>query len=157
VPTNLYGPEDNFDLAASHVLPALIRKFHEAKIGSLAQVTLWGTGTPLREFMHVDDLAAAAVFLLENYNSGDIVNVGTGEDLPIRDLAQMVSQIVGYRGGISFDVSKPDGTPRKLLSVERLHALGWRHQIPLEQGIKDTYDWYVTNSNELATTVNPGL
>ena len=143
MPTNLYGPGDNFDLNTSHVLPALIRKFHEAKVDRGPAVTLWGTGTPRREFLHVDDLASAAVFLLQNYNEAEIVNVGTGEDIPIRDLAEIVSRIVDYRGQIALDTSKPDGTPRKLLDVTRLHALGWKHKIALEQGIRDTYAWYL--------------
>ncbi len=149
MPTNLYGPGDNFDLRTSHVLPALIRKFHEAKADCRPAVTLWGTGTPRREFLHVYDLASAAVFLLQNYDEGEIVNVGTGEDISIRDLAESVSRIVDYRGQISLDTSKPDGTPRKLLDVTRLHALGWKHKIPLEQGIAETYAWFVENRSAL--------
>jgi GDP-L-fucose synthase len=146
MPTNLYGPGDNFDLNTSHVLPALIRKFHEAKVAGLASVTLWGTGTPSREFMHVDDMASAVVFLLQTYDEGEIVNVGTGEDIRIRDVAGLVSEIVGFRGNIILDESKPDGTPRKLLDVTRLHGLGWKHTIPLDQGLRDTYQWFVNNS-----------
>jgi len=138
MPTNLYGPGDNFDLNTSHVLPVLIRKFHEAKVDRRPAVTLWGTGTPRREFLHVDDLPSAAVFLLQNYNEAEIVNVGTGEDIPIRDLAEIVSRIIDYRGKIALDTSKPDGPPRKLLDVTRLHALGWKHKIALEQGIRET-------------------
>ena len=142
MPTNLYGPGDNFDLESSHVLPALIRRFHEAKISGAPEVTLWGTGTPRREFLHVDDLAAAAVFLMEHYDGEDIINVGTGEDVPIAELAALVKDVVGYRGAVQFDASKPDGTPRKLLDVSRLHALGWRHRITLEDGVAATYRWF---------------
>jgi len=142
MPTNLYGPGDNFDLESSHVLPAMIRRFHEAKISGAPTVTLWGTGTPRREFLHVDDLANAACFLMENYDRPDVLNVGVGEDLTIAELAALVSRIAGYNGRIVFDPSHPDGTPRKLLDVSRIHALGWRAQISLEQGISDTYAWY---------------
>ena len=145
MPTNLYGPGDNFDLQTSHVLPALIRRFHEAKIGSLAAVTLWGTGSPKREFLHVDDLASAAVFLMRNYNEKQFVNVGVGEDISIADLARKVANIVEYPGAIDFDSSKPDGTPRKLLDVNRLHSLGWRHSISLEEGIRSTYQWFLSS------------
>jgi GDP-L-fucose synthase len=145
MPTNLYGPGDNFDLQTSHVLPALIRRFHEAKVAGVPSVTLWGTGTPRREFLHVDDLANAACFLMENYDGPDLLNVGVGEDLTIAELAEMVSRIVGYHGHVVFDSSRPDGTPRKLLDVSRIHALGWRAQIPLEQGIRMTYDWYTAH------------
>jgi GDP-L-fucose synthase len=148
MPTNLYGPGDNFDLQTSHVLPAMIRRFHEAKISGAPSVTLWGTGTPRREFLHVDDLAAAACFLMENYNSPDLLNVGVGEDLTIADLASLVARIVGYTGLIVFDSSRPDGTPRKLLDVSRIHALGWQARIPLDQGIASTYEWYVANVAE---------
>ena len=148
MPTNLYGPVDNFDLETSHVLPAMIRRFHEAKISGAPSVTLWGTGTPRREFLHVDDLADAALFLMENYDSPDLLNVGVGEDLTIADLAALVARIVGYSGRIVFDSSRPDGTPRKLLDVSRIHALGWRAQIPLEQGVASTYQWYVAHAAE---------
>lgn len=141
-PTNLYGPGDNFDLQSSHVLPALIRKFHEAKLGSAAHVVLWGTGTPRREFLHVDDLADACVHLVERYDDAEIVNVGTGEDVSIRELADLVRDVVGYAGDIVQDTSKPDGTPRKLLDVGKLHALGWRARIGLREGIESTYRWY---------------
>jgi GDP-L-fucose synthase len=145
MPTNLYGPGDNFDLQTSHVLPALIRRFHEAKLQHKPSVTLWGTGSPKREFLHVDDLASAAVFLMENYNEKQFLNVGIGDDISILDLAKQVAGIVEYRGEISFDPSKPDGTPRKLLDVSRLHALGWRHSIPLEKGIRSTYQWFLSS------------
>lgn len=148
MPTNLYGPGDNFDLETSHVLPAMIRRFHEAKISGAPSVTLWGTGTPRREFLHVDDLANAACFLMENYDSPDLLNVGVGEDLTIADLAALVARIVGYSGRIVFDSSRPDGTPRKLLNVSRIHALGWQARIPLEQGIASTYEWYVAHAAE---------
>ncbi len=143
MPTNLYGPNDNFDLASSHVLPALIRKFHEAKISGQQQVTIWGTGTPRREFLHVDDLADACVFLMEHYDDAPHINVGTGEDLSIRELAELVRDIVYPAGVLTFDASKPDGMPRKLLDVSRLHALGWRHRIPLRAGIAAAYAWFV--------------
>jgi GDP-L-fucose synthase len=146
MPTNLYGTADNFDLETSHVLPALIRRFHEAKLSGAPEVTLWGTGTPRREFLHVDDLAAAACFLMEKFDGREPLNVGTGEDLTIAELANMVARITGYSGRIRFDPSKPDGTPRKLLDVSRIHALGWKARIPLEQGIASTYEWYCTHS-----------
>jgi GDP-L-fucose synthase len=145
MPTNLYGPGDNFDLKTSHVLPALIRKFHEAKAAGEGKVTVWGTGTPRREFLHVDDLADALVFLMEKYDAEEIINVGTGEDLTIRELSEMVSEAVGYKGEISFDTSMPDGTPRKLLDVSRLQAIGWSPKIPLLQGIASTYAWFREN------------
>ncbi|HYL36167.1 MAG TPA: GDP-L-fucose synthase [Bryobacteraceae bacterium] len=143
MPTNLYGPGDNFDLASSHVLPALLRKFHEAKIGGAKQVVVWGSGAPRREFLHVDDLADAAVFLMERYDSSDIINVGTGEDLEIRELASMIAGVTGFEGKIVFDPSKPDGTPRKLLDVSRLAALGWKARISLRDGVRQTYQWYL--------------
>jgi GDP-L-fucose synthase len=146
MPTNLYGTADNFDLETSHVLPALIRRFHEAKQSGAPEVTLWGTGTPRREFLHVDDLASAACFLMENFDGSEPLNVGTGEDLTIADLAQMVARVTGYQGRIRFDPSKPDGTPRKLLDVSRIQALGWKARIPLEQGIASTYEWYCAHS-----------
>lgn len=142
MPTNLYGPGDNYDLETSHVLPALIRKFHEARERGVGTVTIWGSGTPRREFLHVDDLADAAVFLMRNYSGEPIVNVGCGEDITILELAAMVASIVGYRGEIAMDRSKPDGTPRKLLDVSRLTTAGWRASIPLRDGIEATYrDW----------------
>ncbi len=143
MPTNLYGPGDNFDLANSHVLPALIRKFHEARIADAPSVTVWGSGTPRREFLHVDDLADAALFLMRGYDGEAIVNVGVGEDVTIRELAERVREVVGYAGAIVFDPSQPDGTPRKLLDVGRLSGLGWRARISLGEGIAATYAWYL--------------
>ena len=148
MPTNLYGPGDNFDLESSHVLPAMIRRFHEAKASGARNVTLWGTGTPRREFLHVDDLASAACFLMENYDATELLNVGTGEDVTIAELASLVARIIGYTGRIVFDSSHPDGMPRKLLDVSRIHALGWHPQIPLEQGIASTYEWYTAHLSE---------
>ena len=145
MPTNLYGPNDNFSPERGHVLPALLRRFHEAKLSEASNVVVWGTGTPKREFLHVDDLGSASVFLMERYDDSAIVNVGTGEDVSIKDLADTVKSTVGYRGEIVWDTSKPDGTPRKLLDVTRLHTLGWKHSIQLSAGIKDTYEWYVKN------------
>lgn len=145
MPTNLYGPGDNFDLKNSHVLPALLRKFHEAKEERMPQVTVWGTGSPRREFLHVDDLASAALFLMQNYEESEIVNIGTGQDVTIAELAHLVAGVTGYDGKIVFDSSKPDGAPRKLLDVSRLHALGWRHAIPLEDGVRRTYEWFLEN------------
>jgi GDP-L-fucose synthase len=142
MPTNLYGPEDSFDLKTSHVLPALIRKFHEAQQSGASNVTLWGSGTPLREFLHVDDCASACLFLMDNYSDAQTVNIGTGEDLPIIDLARIIANVVGYNGGVQFDATKPDGTPRKLVDVTKLRLLGWQHSIALEDGIRSTYDWY---------------
>ena len=142
MPTNLYGPGDNFDLENSHVLPALIRKFHEAKQAGGANVTVWGTGSPRREFLHVDDLADACVFLMQNYSSPEIVNVGWGRDISIAELAETVRGIVGFEGEIVYDTAKPDGTPRKLLDTTRLTALGWQPSIALEDGIAQTYEWY---------------
>jgi len=139
MPTNLYGPNDNYHPENSHVLPALLRKFHEAKIENQAFVTLWGTGTPRREFLHVDDLADACFYLMQHYNEPGFVNIGTGEDLPILELAQLVQRIVGYAGEIRHDLSKPDGTPRKLMDVSKLHGLGWKAKIDLEAGIKALY------------------
>jgi len=153
MPTNLYGPGDNFDLETSHVLPALIRRFHEAKIEGASSVTLWGTGTPRREFLHADDLAAAACFAMEHYDGAEPLNVGTGEDLPIAELAQIVARVVGYCGQIRFDPSRPDGTPRKLLDVSRFTALGWRASIGLEQGITSTYQWYCEHASAAHETV----
>jgi len=146
MPTNLYGPGDNFDLQDSHVLPALMRKFHEAKVANSQTVTLWGSGSPLREFLHVDDLASAAVFLMRNYSSGEIVNVGSGDEVSIRDLALLIGEVTGYHGEIVHDLSKPDGTPRKLLDNSRLLSLGWKPAISLREGIADTYDWYTRHA-----------
>lgn len=142
MPTNLYGPEDNFDLESSHVLPALIRKFHDAKESHEPAVVLWGTGMPRREFLHVDDCADALVFLMKHYSAGSHVNVGTGTDITIREVADMISAIVGYDGKITHDLSKPDGTPRKLLDISRLRSLGWAASIGLKEGIAATYNWY---------------
>jgi len=139
MPTNLYGPNDNYDLQNSHVLPALLRKFHEAKVGNIPKVEIWGTGTPKREFLHVDDLSDACFFLMENYDEDEIINVGTGEDISIKDLAEIIKQITGYKGRLEFDPSKPDGTPRKLLDVSKLTKLGWKHSISLKDGISSTY------------------
>ena len=144
MPTNLYGPGDRFDPASSHVLPALIRKFHEAKTEGSQEVVLWGTGTPRREFLHVDDLAEAALLLMQKYDSPEIINVGTGEDLTIRELAGLIGEAVGFTGTIAYDATKPDGTPRKLLDVTRLKATGWTPKIPLREGIAETYRWYLT-------------
>ena len=144
MPTNLYGPNDNYDLQNSHVLPALIRKFHEAKERGYSEVEVWGTGSPLREFMHVDDLAEACFFLMENYNEPGLVNIGVGEDISIRDLAMLVKRIVGFQGEITFNTSKPDGTPRKLMDVSKLHSLGFRHRIDLEQGIRMVYEDFIS-------------
>jgi GDP-L-fucose synthase len=152
MPTNLYGPNDNFDLASSHVLPALIRKFHDAKVQGRQEVVIWGTGSPRREFLHVDDLADACVFLMDRYDGERHINVGTGEDLSIRELAEMVRSIVYPAGVLTFDASKPDGMPRKLLDVSRLHALGWKHRIGLEEGIRTTYDWFLENQGTLRTS-----
>ena len=143
MPTNLYGPEDNFDLESSHVMPALIRKFHEAKINRAPAVTVWGTGKPLREFLHVDDCAAACLFLMRHYDGEEIVNIGVGEDLSIAELAELVSKVVGFTGKIVYDAGKPDGTPRKLVDVSRINGLGWRAGIPLEAGIRMTYEWFL--------------
>ncbi len=142
MPTNLYGPGDNFDLKTSHVLPALIRKFHEAKVAGADQVEIWGTGAPRREFLHVDDLADACFHLMQSYDDEPLINVGCGEDVSISELATLVGRIVGFQGSVVFDRSKPDGTPRKLLDVTRLSSLGWKPRIRLEDGIRDTYDWY---------------
>jgi len=139
MPTNLYGPGDNFEINNSHVMPAMLRKFHEAKVNNAENVILWGTGTPRREFLHVDDLADACVFLMQNYDQDKIVNIGTGEDLEIRELANIIKDITGFDGKIIWDDSKPDGTPRKLLDVSLLHSLGWRHKINLHDGIKSAY------------------
>ena len=149
MPTNLYGPGDNFDLASSHVLPALLRKAHEAREQRSPELVVWGSGTPKREFLHVDDLADAAVFLMESYDGEEIVNVGTGQEVSIRELAEIIQRITGWTGRLVFDDSKPDGTPRKLLDVSRLNALGWRARIGLEEGIAATYKWYTESEAEL--------
>lgn len=148
MPTNMYGPNDNFDLQSSHVLPALIRKFHEAKISNAATVTCWGTGTPLREFLYADDLARACLFLLENYNEEQFINIGFGSDVTIKQLAETVQRVVGFSGKIVWDTSKPDGTPRKLMDSSRLFALGWKPKVELEAGIKLAYDFFLKNGTE---------
>ncbi len=145
MPTNLYGPNDNYDLQGSHVLPALIRKFHDAKINSLPTVEVWGTGSPRREFLHADDLADACVFLMLNYNDDLFVNVGTGEDVTIRELAELVQETVGYEGELRWNTDKPDGTPRKLMDVSRLHQLGWKHTTDLRAGLELTYQDFLAN------------
>jgi len=153
MPTNLYGAKDNFDLQNSHVIPALIRKFHEAKISQSEKVTLWGTGKPRREFLYVDDLAEAVVFLTQNINAPDLyenglshLNIGTGEDIEIIEVARLIKSIVGFKGEIENDTTKPDGTPRKLMDVSRINDLGWKHKINLEEGLRKTYDWFLENS-----------
>lgn len=143
MPTNLYGPNDNFDLHTSHVLPALIRKVHEARLAGEESLTVWGTGTPRREFLHVDDLADASLFLLEHYDSPELINIGCGEDVTIRELAETVCDVLGFEGKLVFDTSKPDGTPRKLLDMTKLHALGWHPRIPLREGIRHAYDSFL--------------
>ena len=145
MPTNLYGPGDNFDLQSSHVIPALIRKFHEAKVSGSQEVVIWGSGQPQREFLHVDDLAGAAVHFMLHYEQPEIVNIGTGIDLTIRELAELIAGVVGFQGRLVFDASKPDGTPRKLLDVSRANAAGWQSRIPLHEGIEQTYHWFVEN------------
>src|SRR5262245_17292348 len=145
MPTNLYGPNDNFDLTSSHVLPALIRKFHDAKLEGRGEVPIWGTGAPRREFLHVDDLADACIFLMRRYDAAEHVNVGTGEDLTIRELAELVREIVHPQAQLAFDTTKPDGAPRKLLDVSRLQGLGWRHKIALRDGISTSYRWFLEN------------
>lgn len=149
MPTNLYGPGDNFHPQNSHVLPALIRRFHEAKLSGASEVVLWGSGTPRREFLFVEDLAKACIFLLENYDSPDTINVGVGEDISIRELGELVAQVVGFEGVITQDLSKPDGTPRKLLDVSKLKSLGWDPQVLLLEGITRTYAWFLENENAL--------
>lgn len=145
MPTNIYGENDNFDPETSHVIPALIRRFHEAKVNNTPEIVIWGTGVSRREFLHVDDLADAVVFLLENYDEKQFLNVGTGEDISIKELAETIQELVGYEGNLVFDSTKPDGMPKKLLDVSKLHAAGWRHKIGFEEGLKRTYDWYLTN------------
>jgi GDP-L-fucose synthase len=149
MPTNLYGPGDNFDLQTSHVLPALIRKFHEARQRGEQSVTIWGTGTPRREFLHVDDLADACVFLMQRYSDGEPINVGWGEDLSIAELARLIAEVTGFEGELRFDPSKPDGTPRKLLDVSRMQALGWAPRIALRDGLESTYNWFLQNQMRL--------
>lgn len=145
MPTNLYGPNDNFDLETSHVLAALLRKTHEARTSKTKELVIWGSGTPRREFLHVDDLASACLFLLEKYDSPEIINVGCGKDISIKELAELICDIVGFNGSLAWDTTKPDGTPRKLLNVARLNELGWRATIPFREGIARTYDWFLKN------------
>lgn len=145
MPTNLYGPNDNFDLQSSHVMPALIRKFHEATERNLPQVEIWGSGTPRREFLHVDDLADACLFLMEHYEDSEIVNIGVGQDIPIRELAELIKAMTGYAGEIVYDASRPDGTPRKLVDTTRINSLGWQARIGLEEGIRSAYAWFIQN------------
>ncbi len=145
MPTNLYGPNDNFDLLASHVLPALIRKFHEGKIENKEAVEIWGSGKPYREFLYIDDMAEACCFLMQTYDDESIVNIGTGQDVSIKELAELIKGIVGYEGDIVFDSSKPDGTPKKCCDVSKLNNLGWKNKTTLQEGIKSTYDWYLNN------------
>jgi GDP-L-fucose synthase len=146
MPTNLYGPGDNFDLQNSHVLPALIRRFHEGKVSCASEVVLWGTGTPKREFLHVEDLADASVFLMQHYDDAEIINVGSGQEVTIRELADLVAEAVGYSGRLVQDTSKPDGTPRKLMDCSRLHALGWKNKISLPEGLTSTYEWFLSHA-----------
>jgi len=148
MPTNLYGPGDNFDLETSHVLPALLRKFHEAKRNGASTVTVWGSGTPRREFLHVDDLAAACLYLMETYESDELINIGWGEDVSIRELAELIGDIVGFGGKLEFDATKPDGTPRKLLDTTRLSQQGWKPSIDLRAGIVSTYDWFLQHQDD---------
>jgi GDP-L-fucose synthase len=150
MPTNLYGPNDNYDLNNSHVLPALIRKFHEAKINKESEVTIWGSGTPLREFLHVDDLASACYFLMENYSDEALVNIGVGNDITIKYLALMIKDIVGFEGGLNFDATKPDGTPRKLVDVSKINGLGWKAAIELKDGITSVYSMFEQNYEKIA-------
>jgi GDP-L-fucose synthase len=157
MPTNLYGPNDNFDPNGSHVIPGLLRRFHEAKTGGQKEVVVWGTGTPRREFLHVDDLASACVLLMREYDQPEMLNIGVGEDLTIRELAELVKSVVGFRGSLRFDPSKPDGTPRKLLDVSRIHALGWRARIPLRDGLTETYAWYVKRLGDTSSSEPSGI
>jgi GDP-L-fucose synthase len=149
MPTNLYGPNDNYDLQNSHVLPAMIRKFHEAKVSNNQEVNLWGTGSPMREFLHADDLAEACVYLMENYSDSEFINVGTGTDVTIKELAETVKEIVGFEGNLNWDTTKPDGTPRKLMDVSRLHAQGWKHKIDLKEGIGLAYQDFLQHHDAL--------
>jgi len=150
MPTNLYGPNDNFDLKSSHVLPALIRKIHEAKESGSGAVEIWGTGNPRREFLHVDDLADATIFALREYTGEQHLNVGTGEDISIADVARLIASVVGWDGELQFDPDMPDGTPRKLMDVSKLHSMGWKHQIELEEGIASTYRWFLAHQDQVA-------
>lgn len=153
MPTNLYGPNDNFDLERAHVLPALLRRFHEAKVWNAPSVTVWGSGSPMREFLHVDDMGSACVFLMETYNDPAIINIGTGEDVSIKELAELVKTTVGFEGELVWDTTKPDGTPRKLLDVSKIHSLGWKHAIQLPEGLTQTYEWYKSHPNTPGDTL----
>ncbi len=150
IPTNIYGPHDNFSLNGSHVIPALINRFHEAKINKDSSVTIWGTGKPIREFIYADDAAEAGLFLIDNYDNPDIVNIGTGEEVSIEELANIIKEISGYKGSVVFDVSKPDGTPRKVLDISKLNSLGWRARTSLREGIRRTYEWYISNNKNFS-------
>jgi GDP-L-fucose synthase len=152
MPTNLYGPNDNYDLNNSHVLPALIRKFHEAKIAGRPEVVIWGSGSPMREFLHVDDLAAGCYFLMENYSDEGLVNVGTGEDVSIKELALLIKATVGFEGELTWDSSKPDGTPRKLTDCSKIHNLGWKHKIGLQEGIRSVYEQFKKDYDRIASS-----
>jgi GDP-L-fucose synthase len=152
MPTNLYGPNDNYDLNNSHVLPALIRKFHEAKINQRSEVVIWGSGTPMREFLHVDDLADGCYFLMENYSDEGLVNIGTGKDISIKELALLIKEITGYTGNLIWDSSKPDGTPRKLTDCSKIHGMGWKHKISLEEGIKSVYKQFQIDYPRIAAS-----
>jgi GDP-L-fucose synthase len=154
MPTNLYGPGDNFDLENSHVLPALMRRFSEAQSSGAREIVIWGTGTPRREFLHVDDLANAALFLMSNYDEPGLINVGTGTDVTIRELADLIKRVTGYEGTVTFDHTKPDGTPRKLLDVHRIKALGWQPTMSLEDGVAETYRWYLTNRQQAVSAAS---
>ena len=151
MPTNLYGPNDNFDLKSSHVLPALIRKFHEAKINNDKEVVIWGTGLPRREFLYIDDLAEACLFLMKNYDNSEIINIGTGEDITILELAKLIKKIVGFNGEIINDTTKPDGTLQKLLNVSKINNIGWRHRNFLDEGLKKTYEWFLKNYDKISS------
>jgi GDP-L-fucose synthase len=153
MPTNLYGPNDNFDLERAHVLPALLRRFHEAKVSNAPSVTVWGSGAPMREFLYVDDMGSACVFLMETYNDPSIINVGTGEDVTIKELAELVKKTVGFEGELVWDTSKPDGTPRKRLDVSKIHSLGWKHAIQLPEGLTQTYEWYKSHPSTPGDTL----
>jgi GDP-L-fucose synthase len=157
MPTNLYGPNDNFDLASSHVLPALLRKVHEAKMSGAKKFTVWGSGTPKREFLHVDDMALACIHVLKREDFTDMVNIGSGEEISIRQLAELISDVVGFSGSLEFDTSKPDGTPRKLLDIQRLRAMGWRPAISLHEGIRRTYEWFLQSHYAMESGRQPSL
>ena len=153
MPTNLYGPGDNFDLANSHVLPALLRKAHEAKMNSAKNIIIWGTGKPLREFLHVDDMASACIFVMQQAGFTEVLNIGSGQEVSIKELAELVCEVVGFKGGIEFDATKPDGTPRKLVDTTKLNQLGWKSSISLREGLKSTYGWFLTNTSNIRQDV----